>query len=644
MSKGNKMVKKWVKEMKYMLQRTYPNATEKEIKEYLTHVLNKYYNNEEVKVYNNYENTVKLSTMADMEDFYYSDHKPIATEHGTFFRNGPDNPAVLMLLSQKAERKEMKKARDKCDKNSEDYAKFDLYQSLKKISMNSYYGASGAPTSIFFNIHCATAITGKGQAIISTATQAFESFLSNNSVFTSDDECIVFIKNCIKDSAKSNILNYIDRMPTLEEALYKLQDTYEYPESCNLDVIYDVLRNLTDKEIATIYYKNNLYEFINDSAMMRDYIKTIVLGCDNFVDPNMPPEHMVDTLDASWELLRDCVYYNYMITDKVYRLKNKRRKSVMIIDTDSNMINMHPWACMVRELILADVEHDKSYNEIRYNALSTIAYYLSKMIRSTYDKFMKHSNVPKEKWEWLRMKNEYLYKRMLISDGKKNYVGLVEYKEGKWMDYELDVKGLPIDKISSNQHASKFFKDLVKYDILKNEEIDIPLILRKLQDFQDNIIKSLSAGEVTYLKPSRVKESKYYADPLGQQAVRATYHWNELDPFVEIEPPDSVYIAKLKASKLSDLEIIRDKFPDKYELVKEKIFNSDIETIRSKGLYVIALPRTEDKVPDWLIPLIDVDTIVEDTMKNIVKILKSLDLFPIGTTKSQQHFGNIVKL
>lgn len=644
MSKENKIIKKWVKEMTYLIKRTYPNATEKEIKQYLKHILDKYYSNEEVKVYNNYEDTVQVSTMADMEDFYYSKYKPIATEHGTFFRNGPDNPAVLMLLSQKAERKEMKKSRDKCDKNSVEYGVFDLYQLLKKISMNSYYGASGAPTSIFYNIHCATAITGKGQAIISTATQAFESFLSNNSVFTSDDECIVFIKNCLKDSMKSNIFDYIDKIPTLEETLYKLKNTYEYPENCNIEIIYNVLKNLSDKELSVIYYKNNLFEFVYNSSIMREYIKTIVLGCDNFVDPNKPPEHMVQTLDDSWELLRDCVYYNYMITDKVYRLKHKRRKSVMIIDTDSNMINMHPWACMVRDVILKDVKHDKSYDEIRYNSLSTISYYLSKLIRSTYDKFMKYSNVPKEKWDWLKMKNEFLYKRMLISDGKKNYVGLVEYKEGKWMDYDLDVKGLPIDKISSNQHASKFFKDLVKYDILKSDEIDIPSILRKLQEFQDEIIKSLQRGEVKYLKPTRVKESKYYDNPLSQQQNRATFYWNELYPDYEIEAPDTVYIAKLIASKLSDLEIIRHSYPEEYEMVKEKIFNSEIETVRDKGMYVIALPRTRETIPEWIIPLIDIDTIVEDTMKNIVKILVSLDIYPIGATKGQQHFGNIVKL
>lgn len=640
----NILLDKWLKEMTILLKKTYPTATKEEIKEYLKDQVKKNYKDEEVKMYNNYENTVKVSTCSNIENFYYSKYKPIATEHGTFFKPSPDNPAVLMLMEQKKERKIYKKLRDQSDKESKDYAKYDLYQSLKKISMNSYYGASGASSSIYYNIHCATAITGKGQSIISTATQAFEAFLANNSVFFNDAECIVFIKNCLKDCKKSNIMDYIDYVPHIDQVIAKLKSTYQFEEDCDEDLLFFTLKNCTEKELSMIYYKNNLYEFINNSEIMQNLIEKIVLGCDNFVDPNKPPQHMVDTLDEAWEILRDCVFYNYMITDRVYRLKNNYRKAVMIIDTDSNMINMHPWACMVRDKIVDGIPHNKSYNELRYNSLSTIAYFLSKLIRLTYDKFMKFSNVPKEKWEMLKMKNEYLYKRMLISSGKKNYVGLVEYKEGKYMDFQLDVKGLPIDKISSNAEASDFFKGLVKYDILKSDEIDIPEILSKLQDFQENMVRSLRNGERTFLKPVRVKEAKYYDNPLAQQAVRAVYLWNELYPEIEIEAPDTVYVAKLTLKREADLELIKDSDPEMYHKIKEKVFNSEIPTIREKGVYVIAIPRLIEEIPNWILPYIDTDTIVHDNMKNIVRILESLSLRPIASNASDGHFGNIVRI
>ena len=155
------MVDKWIKETRFILKSTYPNASDKTINDYISNLLKKYYKNEEVKCYNNYDNYVKKSTCADIENFYYSDYKPIATEHGTFFRPDVESPAVLMLTEEKKERKELKRLRDMSDKDSYEYEKYDRNQGLRKIAMNSYYGASGSPSFIFYNIHCATATTGK---------------------------------------------------------------------------------------------------------------------------------------------------------------------------------------------------------------------------------------------------------------------------------------------------------------------------------------------------------------------------------------------------------------------------------------------------------------------------------------------------
>lgn len=639
------MLKKWIKEAKFILRRSYPNASDEKIAAYIDKMIVDCYVNEDVKVHNNYENTTKHSTQADIENFYYSPIKPIVTESGTMFRRSPDNPAVLMLTQQKAERKIYKKNRDKEDKESDEYAHYELYQSLKKISMNSYYGASGAPACIFYNLNCAMSITKKGQSIISTANQTFESFLTNSSYFLNDNDCVVFIKNCIKEAAHINVLNYIDHYaPTTEQVMKKLKDTYEYKRFKNEDTIYRLIKGCSDRELAMLYYKNNLYKFIKHSPMCQNIIASIITDDTEFVDSNRVPKNLQDALDDLWYILERCVFYGYMTMDRVHRLKTKKRKSVMIIDTDSNMINMKPWTVFTIDKILNKDLNGRKYNDVRYSTLSTISYILGRVIKAQFNTFMKYSNVPKEKRPLLAMKNEYLYKRMLISSGKKNYVGTVEYKEGKFMDFDLDVKGLPIDKISSNAEASKFFKDLVKYDILGGEEIDIPNILRKLQKYQDDMVESLRRGDKNFLKPSRVKEAKYYDNPLGQQSVRASIHWNLLHPEFEIEAPDNVSVIKLKCTKVEDLDKIKFSHPDMYEKVKEEIFEADIEEFKKKGLYVIAIPRNMEEVPDWIKPFIDVDTIVHDNMKNIVTILKSLGLSPIASNASHGHFGNIVKL
>ena len=56
-------------------------------------------------------------------------------------------------------------------------------------------GINGAPTSLFFNLECATAITGKGRQLISVATVAFDMFIGHNVYYLDLDDCIMYIKN-----------------------------------------------------------------------------------------------------------------------------------------------------------------------------------------------------------------------------------------------------------------------------------------------------------------------------------------------------------------------------------------------------------------------------------------------------------------
>lgn len=644
------MLSKWRKEMTKLMKVRYPSLSKKEIHEYLDRVLLHYYKDEPVKFYNNYLNTVKTSTCSNIEEFYYSDVKPVATEHGVFYRSNPENPATKTLNMLKKERKEFKRLRDASPAGSKQYAMFDLYQNLKKIAMNSYYGASGARQSVFYNIHSALSVTGKGQAIISTATQAFEAFLANNSKFVTMDECLVFIKNVIseKKSRKFNDDEILDGDVPLEKVRHKLKKTFLYKSRIDESLLNRILLNLSQEDLNRLYYKNNLYAFVNKNSKIKNLIRSIIIDATplHFSDPNKPDPSIQDELDILWAYMKEYVFYNYMIKDRVYRLKNYKRKAVVVIDTDSNMLNLEPWLLYSMDKIIKPEDYD-DFEEFRLASLNTLMYVLSQVISETLYKFSKLSNIPEEKRRLIRMKNEYLYKRMIISNGKKNYTGVVEYKEGKWMNYDLDIKGLPLDKISSNKESSAVFKDILKKDMLMSDKIDIPKILNKLQNFQDEMEESLKRGEKRFLKPATVKQPKYYADPLTSQQYRALMNWNIAYPDKPVELPDSIYIVKMTMTSRKDLETIRDSHPDIYERLKTEIFESTEKRIADKGVHVLGIPRFEDEIPDWAIPFIDSATIVQDNMKNIVSILEVLDIQPLSVTSNAPNnkeiqFSNIV--
>ena len=80
-----------------------------------------------------------------------------------------------------------------------------------------------------------------------------------------------------------------------------------------------------------------------------------------------------------------------------------------------------------------------------------------------------------------------------------------------------------------------------------------------------------------------------------------------------------------------------------YNIVKEKIFNNPDKRIANKGLAVIAIPRNVDKIPEWIIPFIDYDTITCDVLKKIYSLLSSLGMRTVKTAK-KEYFTNILNV
>ena len=92
---------------------------------------------------------------------------------------------------------------------------------------NATYGVLGSPTSAFYNIYVASAITIQGKSYISSSIMLFESFLANNVKFNSLNEVITFINNVKSERAdrKFDDKLILDRNITLEECFFKLMNT-----------------------------------------------------------------------------------------------------------------------------------------------------------------------------------------------------------------------------------------------------------------------------------------------------------------------------------------------------------------------------------------------------------------------------------
>ena len=312
------------------------------------------------------------------------------------------------------------------------------------------------------------------------------------------------------------------------------------------------------------------------------------------------------------------------------------------------MLNTEPWIDFI-------LEHDKKKlyskenKEDIYKMVNIIAYILGNMIGCVHERYTAECNVPEDKRPIINMKNEFLMKRILTTNSKKNYSSVLWLQEGVEVpeDESLDIKGLTIKKANVNKNVSKTLQDNLENNILKSDSVDLNIVLTDLSKLEKDIRQSLMNGETKYLKPDKSNSPETYKTPFQIQAVRGIYAWNYLYPDKEITYPAQVNLVKLKCDNIFSIsheklkECLKEEEADRiYDILETKIFQNS--NLSSYGFTVLALPKTEEKIPEWVIPYIDIDTIIYDSLTNFNKILESIGVRTIGYRADDEHYSNII--
>lgn len=336
-----KILRKWKNDNAILIKTVFPKIKRKEIDDVLDNIIKENMKKEEIILNNTYQEKKLYSDALDVSEFYYK-NKPSTGGNGVLFDATKFNPALNMLESFGDRRKAFKKEMKKYDEGTFGFESNNLKQKNEKVKMNAWYGISGAPTSLFFNLEAATGITAKGKQLISTATCAFEAFLGDNVPFLDMNECLIFIKNILKESNKRefNDKDILDFNVDKYEVLERLRNNFD--EECNdydENILMDILKNCSKEDLNRIYYKNNIYAFLRHSKIKKLY-RRIITETDVYNNPEeyLTPDHLKEKLGEMWAYLNEYVLYRHEYVDRVYRVKNKKRKVALVIDTDSEIM------------------------------------------------------------------------------------------------------------------------------------------------------------------------------------------------------------------------------------------------------------------------------------------------------------------
>ena len=650
-------------------------------REYLNPILdysiNKRFKDTPIQVQNTYKNTTKNTTLLQMAN-YIMEREPIVTAHGTMFKKHGTVPNPMLTVVQQFldARSQHKKAMFKYPKGSEEFEKYNLLQQLDKIDVNGLYGTLGMYTSLIFNINVSTSITSQGRALISSATMMMESFLSGSVQFGSLDEVLVFIDHVKREKRTYNDSLILDGPVSIEDCFAKIVMSCGYrwiPDDSDLDVIWQVINNLGQEDLNRVYYKNNLYEFLSNNSMKKA-IKLIMKTLKRpFFNSLECPEEIEPMVHEFAYILKEYVYYDKMIIDRIDRCDTMKKSVIMVSDTDSCIVSLDAWYRFALDLVKdEDLQIPKTdpqevihfmkkdefgdfedpdqmcpiyfeepdedfdfYNDeiiqkqhltepfvmlkqdwLRYSIINVMAYCLDILINDYMEKFTinNHSYSEDRKCKIL-MKNEFTFLRILMTLVKKHYASLQAVQEGNIVpeDKQLDAKGIECFAKSTVAKSTRdALSNILLEDILRADTIDQLKIIKDLAILEKKIIDSIHNGSTEYYKPVTIKSISTYKDPMRIQGVKASVVWNALKAgdLEGINLDERNSIWVVKCDlNLKNVDDLLGKYGDLRDKAVELL---NMKEFGGK-IDAVAIP-IDTEIPEWVKDIVNYKSIVNDNI------------------------------
>ena len=532
---------------------------------------------------------------------------------------------------------------------------------------------------MYYNIYVAETITRQGRSWISCSIMLFESFLANNVKFNSLNEVITFINNIEHEKPKRKLIDsyILDRNVTLEECFFKIMNTADItiwvPTEEEMARVWEYLQGLSQEDINRIYYKNNLYSFV-ELPVVTDLIIKILCEIDEpFMDPNKPPKNIKEDLDTLVSMIKEYVYYSYFYIDKLDRIEYMQRDIVCVSDTDSTIISFDAWYRFILnkvyninmpikhqkrdmvEVIKSDEWGDKPLREmvtyvepqydynfytdevielgrlvepcvlipqdnLRYAIINIIAYICSDLVVDYLAEYTKLSGSYVEGvTPRAIMKNEFLFQRVMLTESRRNYADIQNLQEGniipKGIKSQLAIMGLPINKSVLSEDVKKKLQHILYEDVLTTDKVDQIRVMKQLIIFEKEIYNSIMNKETKYYKPDNIAAiSSYKKDPLSVNGILAATIYNEMKtedmPAINLEERNKIIKIKIDVSK-KNVEKIKESYPEEYD----KLVRLLNHPILGSKVTTIGLP-VDVAVPDWVLSFVDFTTIINDQLKN----------------------------
>lgn len=565
------------------------------------------------------------------------------------------NPAVFKILNEwMDERSKYKKKMLAC-KNAGDmdgYREFNAKQNKKKANTNAIYGASTMPKGWISNIDMGGAITAQARNFISEQVWCIERFLGSNYAFYNINEIFAFITKLFEIKKKiftPEVLSLLDYIPTPDDCRKRfIQITMDVPrlrkDLKNMQQsVFLMFEMMEDWKRVAFYYANNPLELIAKNQKMFNNMKTFIDMDVEFINPYEIPEEMNVPMKEFFYYMQTFCYASIIVSERVLKYQTKFRKVCVIGDTDSTMPSFSKVTSDIFRIFGYDPETVDEKTRIRI--IMIIVSLTTDLLDKCCENYVNctNSDHPENQF-YMKMKNEFFFPIVVLFPGKKNYIGLQTIQEGKMIpeSMQLAITGAALGASKLNEYVISHILELIENVVLRSKQYNPLEMVRGVNAIKEHIRDAVLSGDKTFGIYSRFSGLNTLKDPERIAVARAACIWNDLYPDDFIAPGDAVYLFDTDLITEEDLE----RMPAGNDEIKERIRTVVYRSRGSLdyahfGLKSFAIPANGDhtRLPDWVIPYINVTSIIEKHVKPITTLYPSLLLssstYRVNGTKKQ---------
>ncbi len=509
-----------------------------------------------------------------------------------------------------------------------------------KVAGNGAYGALGKEGSVHYCMDTVGSITGQGRAVVSTAISTIERIMGDNFGFKNINQTTEYIRCCLKDDVK-HIPSWRPNVTTNRVVERLLNKTYfkdfEERES-NKRYLDRMIRPMSYQDKIVIFYKCNFIDFIVDSPHLKSALKTITLAPVEFLSSSDIPKEVRGTVDFVVDLCMNYVYLPQMDYAKQERIISGIRRVALYYDTDSCYVCFRYYVDIMTAFGILPIIEDP---QCKYRFLSTISRFIDVMFKDILKVYCINYNTDiKMGCRFIKIKNEFLFDKILLTHNKKRYLCSIRVREGTFFkNGKIEMKGINLIKGDTNPNTKKVFEDIIRKYILV-DEIDYYNVITKTCDHEEEVINSIHSGETTYLSPSKTKAVSAYDNPGGQAGVVGLGLWNRLYPD-QAMTDGGIYRIELNISKAA-----LSKIPEKLSAIITDAYENGISEVelKPKKLKWLCIPYGCDEIPKELIPIINFDSIMLVQANKIADILYSIALGKITLTNIDKVGSGLMRV